>query len=119
MRLIIGEIDQLQCRIVMPVALEAKAKTTELRMLLVCRHILEKSKPQKYTNNNQLNICPSEYKAIANSTLKARNTKTLAAWRGLNVVQVQRHSSLPVLDSTLFPGFMFDDHANVQCLLSM
>ena len=103
----------------MPVALEVKAKTRELRMLLVCRHILEKSKPQKYTNNNQLNICPSEYKAIANSTVRARNTKTLAAWRGLNVVQVQRHSSLPVLDSTLFPGFMFDDHANSQFLLSM
>ena len=66
----------------MPVALEAKAKTTELRMLLVCRHILEKSKPQKYTNNKQLNICPSEYKAIANSIVRAKNTETLGcvAW---------------------------------------
>ena len=44
---------------------------------------------RKDTNNKQLNTDPSEYKAIANSTLTARNTKTLAAWRGLNVVQVQ------------------------------
>ena len=80
MRLIIGESDQVQYRLVMPVALEAKAKTRELRMLLVCRHILEKSKPQKIYK--QLNAGRSEYKAIANSIVRARNTETLGcvAW---------------------------------------
>ena len=80
MRLIIGESDQVQYRLVMPVALEAKAKTRELRMLLVCRHILEKSKPQKIYK--QLNAGRSEYKAIANSIVRARNTETIGcvAW---------------------------------------
>ena len=39
MRVWLCVCDQLQCRIVMPVALEVKVKTTELRMLWVGRHI--------------------------------------------------------------------------------
>ena len=66
----------------MPVALEVKAKTKELRMLLVCRHVLESRSHKKYTNNKQLNAGRSEYKAFANSIVRARNTKTLGcvAW---------------------------------------
>ena len=82
MRLIINESDQVQCRIVLPVALEAKAKTRELRMFLVCRHVLESRSHKKYKNNKQLNTDPSEYKAISNSIVRAKNTETLGcvAW---------------------------------------
>ena len=40
------------------VALEVKAKTRELRMLLVCRHILEKLKPQKIYKQQTIDYRP-------------------------------------------------------------